>query len=207
MVAAETYISRPPPSGRSKRRITAIDSPSLSTNRPWAASIPAAAANRRANISPLVTDRSSATLGNLPIDSRPSASITVHFGRNPPRDVPRPLRNRRSAAVSLLVSTALDADSSMPSSISGGAVRRPSSAARWKTPFSSLKRKAPTRLASSTASRKSSALRAPPSPPSPDRRASCRRLAWSRRITRRAQPSGSVSAIAPWNTDPWRPLR
>jgi hypothetical protein len=29
---------------------------------------------------------------NLPIDSRPSSSTTVHFGRNPPSEVPRPRR-------------------------------------------------------------------------------------------------------------------
>ncbi len=43
-----------------------------------------------ASTSPLVTLRSSFTLGNLPMDSRPPSSSTVHLGRIPPSEVPRP---------------------------------------------------------------------------------------------------------------------
>ena len=49
----------------------------------------------------MVTARSSATLGNLPMDRRPFSSTTVHFGRRPPSDVPRPRKYSRSAAVSV----------------------------------------------------------------------------------------------------------
>jgi hypothetical protein len=45
----------------------------------------------KASTSPLVTARSSAMLG-------PSSSMTVHFGRMPPSDVPRPRKYARSAA-------------------------------------------------------------------------------------------------------------
>ena len=158
IVAAETYISRPPPAGRSKRRISATGAPSLSTNQVLAALRPARLARRMASTSALVTGRSSATLGNLPIESWPSSSVTEHFGRRPPSEVPRPRRYARSAADSVLVSTAHDAARRWPSSIKGGVVRRPSSDARWNHPLSSWMRRAPTRLASSTASRKSSEL-------------------------------------------------
>ena len=56
----------------------------------------------------------------------------------------------------------------------------PNPAARWKTPSSSWKRSAPTRLTSSTARRKSRAFRGRFSTSAPVRLASCCRLAWSR---------------------------
>lgn len=46
-----------------------------------------------------VIARSSATLGSPPIDRRPSSSTTLHFGRDPPGELPLPRRQRNFCAV------------------------------------------------------------------------------------------------------------
>ena len=138
---------------RSKRRMRATGWSCAITMRASALSMPASRARRSASTSPRVTARWSPTLGNLPKESAPWVSRMVHLGRMPPSDVPLPCRYARSSAVSWLSSTARDARMMVSSSRNAGVARAPSATRRRYCPVSSRKRRAPTRLKSSTAIR------------------------------------------------------